>query len=244
MPPQSVLTVLRQIGAVVIPTDPVAFWTCILASGTVALAIMAGRGLHSLKLTRADMLTRARREASQSAVSRAEEWAREVIPANAEIITLMRKNAIAIFVKEASEVQFDPDNAADLKRAQEWVRQLPQDLYRKSVALLNRMEGWAMYFVGTAPLADQKIAFGPCAPTFCSMIVQSYAVLLANRAQKPSGKFPNAIALFKVWLADLEKEERGLKRGNLLKELEDLLAKDKAPQITLPPPLGTDLDGN
>src|SRR2546422_4730966 len=48
---------------------------------------------------------------------------------------------------------------------------LPIYLYSSCVTLLNELEAWAMYF--TNALADHRIAFGPCAPVYCSLIVRS-----------------------------------------------------------------------
>src|SRR3989449_11311938 len=100
---------------------------------------------------------------------------------------------------------------------------LPIYLYSSCVTLLNELEAWAMYF--TNALADHQIAFGPCAPVYCSLIVQNYAILLVLRSRPSAGKFPHAVKLFKSWLELLEREQEGLKQGALLNELAKLQAK-------------------
>ena len=232
--------ILQQIADLVLPTGPAEFWALVAGVGTVVVMILAWQGLSSLGLTQRDMLTRATRDARQGAITRAEEWAREIIVMNGVILTLAAQHKVPVFVSSTSEVRFDPDNAADLEKAGKWCNDLPPEIYTNSLRLLNRMEAWAMYF--TCGLADPKMAFGPCAPTFCSMIVQNYALLLLMRAQKSSGKYPNAVKLFKAWLHLLEDEERGLQRGDLLKRLRALQAKGPANAESLPDPIGTDID--
>lgn len=230
---------LRGVWSLVWPTDAVGFWTMIAGLGTVALTILAYRGLRSLVLAKSDMLTRAVRDARECAVARCEELAKVIIPANAEILTAIAANRVPVFVKGADEVRFDPDNAQDVNAAKTWIAALPQGMYGDSIRLLNSLEGWAMYF--TNGLADHQIAFGPCAPVFCSMIVQNYGILLTLRSSQTAGRFPNAVKLFKSWLELLEHEKRGLREGNLLKQLAELQKKGGISH-TLPKPLGTQLD--
>lgn len=127
----------------------------------------------------------------------------------------------------------------ELDAAKAWFAAAPPEVLGNIVALLNRLEAWSMYF--TKELADPDVAFGPCAPWFCSTVIQYYAVLLVVRTRGSSGKFPNTVRLFEGWLSGLEEQARGLKEGDLLNQLATLQATG-APKKTLPPPLGTSLD--
>lgn len=230
-----------RFGALIKPTDPLAFWTCILAVSTAAVVIVAIRGLQSLKLARADMITRATRQARACALARCEEWAKSVIPQNGEILTAFSAAKVPVFIKDAKDVAFDPDNSDHVKIARDWWQALPPGISPKIITQLNALEAWSMYFIHE--LADSRVAFGPCAPTFCSQVVQFYAVLLVIRTGGGSGKFPNTIALYKKWIAELGDHEKGKKMASLLKELEQLQAKGPGQPDTLPlVPLGTKLD--
>ena len=142
-------------------------------------------------------------------------------------------------MKSADDVRFDPDKAEHLSEAEAWLLRIPQDLHIDCIRHLNRLEAWAMYF--TNGVADHEIAFGPCAPVYCSMIVQYYAVLLSRRAGQQSGKFPNAVKLFKSWRAAIEKEESGVRFEELVRQLNEMHKRRESGEA-LPHPLGTHLD--
>src|SRR5437879_322064 len=111
------------------PTNATEFWTMVTGLGSIAVTIIAYRGLRSLVLAQSDMLTRALRDARECAVTRCEELARKIIPSNAEILTSIAKNKIPVFVKSADDVRFDPDAAGHVNAANAWVALLPKDLY-------------------------------------------------------------------------------------------------------------------
>lgn len=180
-----------------------------------------------------------RANARACAIARCEEFATVVIPGNGEIWKTWAAQKVPLFVTKAEEVRFDPDNADDLARATAWRAKLPHELINASIKHLNRLEAWSMYF--TEGLADHQVAFGPCAPVYCATIVQHYAVLLTIRAES-TGKYPNAVKLFLNWVALLEQEKRGLKAGDLLKQLLDLQKQSRGAKDALPKPLGTQVD--
>lgn len=73
-------------------------------------------------------------------------------------------------------------------------------------------------------------------------MVQLYPYLLiARNRDESSGNFPNVVSLFRVWIAELEEQKRGLIRGRLLEQLAELQARG-SPRNTLKPPLGTQLE--
>ncbi len=227
-------------GSVVVPTNPEEFWTVVSALCGVLVLSVAIRGLRSLKLTREGMLNQAHRDARGCAIVRCEEFAAEIIPLNAGIVNAFAALKTPVFVEDAADVRFDPDTREDLARAQEWFDSLPPEVRSACVALMNRMEAWAMYF--THQLAEADIAFGPCGPYFCSRVVQLYPYLLiARNRDQSSGNYPNVVALFKAWIAQLEEERRGLIRGQLLEQLAELQARG-SPRSTLKPPLGTQVE--
>jgi hypothetical protein len=226
----------------VVPTNPTEFWTFVTAVASLVLLFVAWRGLRSLVLTQKDMLTRATREARQCAIARAEEWAQELIPANQEILNKIAQHKVPVFVRSAAEVRFNPDNMSDVQRGIEWWNKTPEEVVFRSIHQLNAMEAWAMYF--TSGLADSDLAFGPCAPTFCRMVIQNYALLLVLRSNNSSGVFPNTVTLYQAWLQRLEEEKRGKQAEQLLRQLQELQQKGSghpvSPPATLPKPLGMD----
>lgn len=220
------------------PTDAAGFWEMIEAIFNGALFVAAVIGLRSLVLTKRAMLTQAKRDARACAIARCEEWAREVIPRNGEIFKIFAQHKVQVFVKTIPEVRFDPDNFDEIKNAQAWLKALPEGVPKMMITHLNALEGWAMYF--THALADPDVAFGPCAPTYCTHVLQYYPMLLVLRANRGSGKFPNVVKLFKAWTAKFEMEQDGQEMRMLLKQLGALQSKGPAPVDPLPPPLGTD----
>lgn len=224
----------------VLPSTPSEFWTFVTGLGTLVVAFVAARGLRSLQLMKADMLTRALRDASECTVQRCEEFAREIIPANASILKALAGAKIPVFVKGAEEVRFDKVDAQELDRARAWRQSLPPELRSECIALLNRLEAWAMHFMHG--LGDENLAYGPCAPVFCSMIVELYGVVLVSRASKAAGHYPNAVGLFNLWIGRAEEQERWLKQGDLLRELGELMERQVPhPAVPAPRPIGTKL---
>ena len=232
--------VLESLRATVVPSNPSEFWSFVSALASLAVLWVAVRGLKSLRLTREGMLNQANREARACAIERSEEFAREIIEMNASIVNTFAALRIPVFVEDAARVKFDPDPLDELPRAAEWFGKLPAETQSECIQMLNRLEAWSMYF--TQQLADSTVAFGPCGPYFCSRVVQFYACLLLMRNNdESSGKYPNLVALFKDWIAELEDEKRGLQRGHLLEQLAELQAKGSR-RRTIKPPLGTQLE--
>jgi hypothetical protein len=232
-----------RLRSLIVPRDAGEFWTAVTGIGTIVVILVAYRGLRSIKLTKADILTRGQRDSRSCAIERCEELAHKIIPNNAVILQHIADAGAGMFVKSASEVRFDPDNFEDLSGAQAWLAKLPREFHTDSIHYLNRLEAWSMYF--TCRLADHSIAFGPCAPVFCQLVVQFYPMLLARRAGKSSGKYPNVVYLFTIWRDGIEAEKSGVEMKEIVKRMVDLQAK-RVPKSTLPPPLGADqreLDG-
>jgi hypothetical protein len=236
------------LGDLATPTNPTEFWTLVTAVGSLILLFVALRGLRSLKLTRdelkltrTDMLNRAKRDALQSAMDRAQEWASRIIPENAAILEQIFQHKVPVFIASPAQVRFNPDNAEEVARAKQWCAALPEGMYGNSLRLLNHVEAWAMYF--TTGLADHEVAFGPCAPTLCQMVMQDYAILLVTRADPASGKYPNTVTLFTQWLHLLAQQERGQATSQLLDKVRELQSKGPANPNLLPKPLGLDIDG-
>jgi hypothetical protein len=228
--------VLQKLWDVVCPTDPLSFWTMALTLATVGLIVVAGKGLRSLRLAKADMLTRSQREARACAIARSEELAEELIPKNTALRNRLVAASIPVFVQTAEAVRFDPDNSTDLVAAQQWGAKLPRDIHLDCIDFMNTLEAWAMHF--TSGVADQNIAFGPCAPVYCTFVVQYYALLLMRRAGHQSGKFPNTVELFRTWSAELDNQKDGVKMQGLVKQVQDLQKKIEK-KSSLPPALGT-----
>jgi hypothetical protein len=218
------------------PTNPDEFWEMVTAMITIVLAAVAWRGLRSLNLTKKDMLIRSEREARHCAIARSEELAKVIIPANRALSAKLGEAQIPVFVKSAEEVSFDQNKTDHLPKVNQWIAKLPGPLHNDCIVHLNVLEGWAMYF--TNGIADETIAFGPCAPVFCSQVAQYYPVLVGQRFNQRSGKYPNTIKLFETWMHQLQKAESGIKMKELVTKINELQRKQKGPK--LPRPLGTE----
>lgn len=206
---------------------------------TFMLYRTAKRGLIALGLTKKDMVTRATREARACAVRCCQEFAADFVSERGDVLKDFAANKIPVFVKDASTVSFGtPQEKQAVAAARVWLKALPPELYTKCAMFLNRLEGWAMSF--TKGLADPEVAFGPCAPVFCSIVVQTYPMLIVIRADPGSGPYPNVVQLFESWYGVKAEAASRVKEQELLKELEKL--QSKGPGVRLPAPLGTELD--
>lgn len=139
---------------VLVPSNTGEFWTMIAGLGTVAVAMLAWQGLRSLGLAKSDILNRATRDARACAVERCEEFANDIIPGNRPVLQAIAKSEVAAFVKDTSDVQFDPDDAGQVEAAKEFMRQVPNNVRRQAIMFLNRLEAWATYF--TNGLAEHE----------------------------------------------------------------------------------------
>jgi hypothetical protein len=220
------------------PNDPTSFWTAMLVIATVALVIVAYRGLASLRLAQKDMLTRATRDARQCAVTRCEEFERVIIPMNAKILAQLSAKNVGVFVKHQDHVDFDYTDAKQMEAAAAWFVALGFDLQSECITLLNRLEAWALYF--TQALADQSVAAEPCAPVYQSMVVQLYPVLLVTISIPSNGKYTNLRQVYEDWTGQLEGKERQEAMESLLQKLNGLQTRPGTGKSTLPAPLGTD----
>jgi|SRR5579862_8388221 len=230
----------RAVLGIIAPRSAGDYWTAVLALSTAALMAVAYRGLKSLGLTRRDILSRATREARESAVRQAEAFSREILHQGAELTTKFRAAKVPVFVQNVNEVRFDPDTQTDIPRAQAWHDAMPEPIRQECVKFLNNLEAWAMRF--TCGLADRDIAYGPCATAYFSLVIQFYPLLLLFRQHRLSGKYPNTVALYLDWREKREAEGQGAQLTELLSRLNELQRKMVRGGTPLPPPIGTDID--
>lgn len=226
-------------------TNPSEFWTLVsgvsailMLSVTIGVGIIAWYGLRSLRLARQDMVTRATREARSIALLRAEEFSRmirgehlviqsELLTANIDRFTQSMQSGVAIF-----------DNPVLYHDAKLWWSSVPAETRTRITFFLNDLEAWAMYF--TKELAESEVLFGPCAPTFCSMIMQYSPWILVARKEQYVGYYPNCVALFNAWRAELDAMERGSTTEAALRAAN--AAADRLAKHRMPSPLGTRVD--
>lgn len=229
------------------PLSPGDFWACVAALAAIGVLVIAWKGLRSIDLTRRtidlahkDMTTRAKRDARNCAVLRAEEWALQLLPLNAEILTQLAAHKIRVFVEGSrpDDALFGEDEARHRIPGRKWIDGLPQGLYFEMIGFLNRVESWSMHF--THGLADERVAAGPCAPTFCSIVVQLYPVLVVQRAKASSGRYPNIVKLYRCWAERMDLDAKGEKERKLRDELGKLQAEGPGASSALEPPLGLD----
>jgi hypothetical protein len=208
--------------ALFVPDNPTALWTMILTFATIGFTIVAWRGLKSFKLAKADYLTRNTRDARACAINRCEEFAREMIRRNAPVHTAFAQAEIAPF-QHVSRDLFDAGNELLLKAAQTWIASVPPHVRWQPQAILNDLESWAMYF--TQDLADESVAFGPCSPVFCSMVLQFRPYIIDSRSKPTSGKYPNLVTLFGRWKSRMDATANGDVADGLWKQLVEVQAR-------------------
>lgn len=227
------------------PSDAEGFWAFVGALLNVLVLAVAIRGLNALKLTRIGIQTQAMRDSRDCAIARCEEFGQEIMTLYDPVAVSFMGQKTPVFVQNADEVQFvDPgeedrsEETKHLERAQQWFSKLPAETRGDCIRLLNRLEAWAMYF--THGLAAGPVASGPCASFYCSIVVQQYPVLVVLRDEETSGNYPNLVKLYLAWLEELESHKRGLKEGQMLKELAEMQSKGTH-KHKLSEPLGTQI---
>jgi len=233
MPP-SAPSWFDQLWDLLVPGTTEEFWATVAGLAGVVVALVAFRGLKSLKA----VVAQAMREGRTCAIQRCEEWATKVIPRNGEIYRKLADGKVALFVPSLAEVKFDSELPPELAaRAKAWWDALPPEVPKLIVEHMNALEAWAMYF--TSGVADRDLAFGPCAPTYVTTVGRYYAFLLVLRSGQGAGKFPNTVLLFQEWYHKLDRERKDGEMKRLDEQMKQL--QSKGPGVTLPPMLGTKL---
>ena len=221
-----------------VPDNPTALWTMLLTVATVGFSVIAWKGLKSFKLAKADYLTRNLREARGCAIARCEEFAAKIIHDNAELHAAFGLSGIAPFHKPNEAVDFDASIPAVVQGARDWIQQIPAEVRYRPQTILNYLEAWAMYF--THDLADESVAFAPCAAVFCSMIVRYRPYIIDIRAKETSGKYPNVVALFQRWTERMDAQANGDVENALWQQIAEVQARS-APKPFIKP-IGTQVD--
>jgi hypothetical protein len=213
----------------VIPTDPVGFWTAALTVATVLLAVVAFFGLRSVSLSKTDMRNRNTREAAQATIDLCEEMSRELLPEFTAMMLGLQAKGILLFVRDAGEVSFSrTEEVRKINHAIQWMGQLDEPLLQQAIRIMNHLETWSMSFTHDPSLADEKVAFEPCSSVFCQMVMSLYPGYLTQRRTNPaSGPFQNTITLFQGWYGKKAKDQ-------LLEQLKRVQAEGP----TLPPTIG------
>jgi len=225
------------IWTLMVPTNPTEFWTMVLAVLTLALLVVAGRGLRSLRLTKKEMTDRATRQACAKAVRCMEVFALEIVPQNMDLLNLLQENRIEVFTQRFEDVRFDDPSPEYFERAREWSSRLEYDVARPMLALLNRVESWASHFVSGVANAD--VAFEACAPPFCMLVTQYHALVIVTRRNRGVGVYPNTTKLFNHWRQKIQEPENEMHMQMLEVQIEDLGARMSL-RHDLRPPIGTE----
>lgn len=221
------------------PTNPAEFWTLALVVATVgvviatlALVVVARRGLASLTLTRQDMQTRATRESRALAIKRAEDFSRMIKIDQLALRTALVEAKIRPFTQDLQSGVAIFDDDAMYKPAKAWWVSVPAPTQSQILYFLNDLEAWAMVFTGA--LAESDVVFGPCAPTYCSIVLQYSPWIIVCRKEQFSGYYPNILKLFHAWRAELEVKDKGSKTEAALRAAhaaEERLAQHQLPAV-------------
>jgi hypothetical protein len=246
LPLLALAIVLRELpDSVTVPTTPGEFWSVIegvaavaVVSLTIGLGFIAWYGLKSVRLFRDDMVTRSKRESIAIAVAQAERFSVMIRERHLRIQEALHAAKLPQFTqKMASGVAvFDPD--VMYKDAKHWWDQVPSPTQNEIIYFLNDVEAWAMNF--TKSLGETEVVLSPCAPTFCSIIMQYSPWIVVVRKEQYAGYYPNIIELFNSWRAELDANDRGAQTEAALRSAR--AAEARRQQLKLPPPLGTDVE--
>lgn len=228
------------------PTTESTIWMAVDATadavgalGALTVAAIAFRGLRSLRLTRDDINARVDRDAVACAIQQCEVFARSLLGRrfNDALVT----SAIPPFVKQPADVQFDPDSTDHLPKAKALVSALDPKLRNAAIVLMNDIEAWSMYF--TSGLANARVAYGPCATPFMSLVVKLYPLLVVYRQHALSGQFPNTVHLFNSWRDKKDVDGKRAELGQVLERMRELDAKQMDPsRPKLPGTIGKIVD--
>lgn len=227
------------------PKAPGEFWT--LVSGATAVATLAVTlgigavawfGLRSLRLARQDMETRAIRESRALAIAQAERFSEALKGEHREISKELADAGVIPFTHQVRSGAPIFDDPGWLRIADAWWATVPTDSRSRIIWFLNDLEAWAMYF--TKALAEADVVYGPCAPTYCSLVMQYAPWIIKARAEQYSGFYPNILMLFHAWRAQLDAQERGRTMEVALKTAK--AAEDRRSKHQVPAPLGTKVD--
>jgi hypothetical protein len=124
------------------PVDAVGFWTMVAGIGSCAVAFVAWRGLRSLRLSKTDMVNRAKRDSIQCAIDRCEQMAQELLPLNFEILSEFAARKVPVFVTDPAQVSFEQkEEVHKIRSALGWVTDLTPELQAKTIKLTNAKDG-------------------------------------------------------------------------------------------------------
>jgi hypothetical protein len=228
------------------PSSAAEFWTMVqgtaavmLLGATLALCVVGWYGLRSLKLARHDTVIRSTREARGLALQRAEQFSQMVIRGERlQIQAELSAAKVVPFTHYVASGGAVFDDARMHQEAKKWWATVPSSTQNRIIYFLNDLEAWAMYF--THELADSDIVSGPCAPTFCSIVVQYAPWIIVARAEQYEGFYPNIVSLFRAWRAELDAKDRGSKTEAWA--IAAKAAEERHAQHKLGAPLGTKVD--
>ncbi len=225
----------------IIPNTAEATWAAVGAGVNVLLAVVAHRGLRALRLQKQDITSRNQREATACAIKACESFAL-LISRHAAVLQLYKDAGVVgpIPLVTSGRLEFDTESARQsgmLAQAEAWITQIPANVRFQPLQFLNDVEAWAMNF--TTQLADESIAYVPCAPVFSSFVTMHYPHLIMARASRGSGGYPNIVQLYGVWEARRNAEENGKALQRTADALEELARRQE--HVPFVRPMGTDL---
>jgi len=246
LPVVVLIAVIRLVpSSVTRPSNAIEFWALVAASAsvlvlslTIGVGAVAWYGLRSLRLARHDLVTRATRDSRAIAMTRAEQFSQilrgehriikgELVAAKVQLFTHQLQNRSPIF-----------DDPSMYPVAQKWWSSVPNETRDRIVYFLNDLEAWAMYF--TQGLADSTIVFGPCAPTYCSIVLQYSPWVVISRKEQYEGFYPNLVDLFQAWRAELDAKDLGSMTEVALRAA--TAAEERMAKHRVAPPVGTKVD--
>jgi hypothetical protein len=211
---------------------------------TVLMALAAWVALKHLKIAKAtleqaqrDLQVRSKREAVSLAIELCREYGTDFGKRyEAEMVDL-HKNGFVFFRWPMSDLEFAHSSIVNRQEADQWVLQFTKNraLALRAVAILNELEAFALPFAGG--VADEEVAYPVIGKLFIDAVLGFAPYLITLRDDKDrniiSGKFPNTVALFRLWYARSGRAELDEKQKQLAAE------QNKLPKLEPIKPIGT-----
>jgi hypothetical protein len=199
------------------------------------VAIAAIIALFQLRIAKNDIRTRSKREAVCLAAQKCETFAKEILGMY-QTVFVGNQAATPLKKWDLADTNFSSESLAKPSEGKQWNDILrKQGFYVAGIDFLNRLEGFAMYFINGA--ADEAVAYPVVGSVFCIMVQQFSPLLIELRSNMvestTSGPYQNTVGLYDMWSSRQT-------RKKLQQEVDELSARLNASTSTKIKPIGTE----
>lgn len=187
---------------------------------------------EAIAITREDIRIRVKREAVTVAAEQCAAFA-NTIPECSKHIDALQQAGFPYQLWSLRDMEFTWSSLRDSNEAEKWLKNISDadEPRRHAVAILNKMEAFAIYFARGA--ADEEVAYPVVGPVFCRW-AEAYAPLLIalhehRLPQLASGAYHNTIALYRVWAGRTSRERLQDQAAKIDKQLSAIPKVDVKP---------------